>query len=356
MKLLHILVGGTMGGIEQLCFDIANYDHINNSFLVLKSYKPLLNKIAPIGSNIKVFFGEENLSVFKIKKVSDYICGLYSNGFVDAVVIHHPCIFTFNLAIAIKKIIPKLSVNIYIHADIDDVLMKNSKKYYIHRYLFGKCSKSANNIIVISEFVKKSVLNYYPSVTNKMTVNYNGIDLSHFIVNKDKKNEQMRLLYVGRIIKEKGIQNTIRLLVKCKNLNFHFDIVGEGQYMNELKNLVKTLQLDEYISFLGRKENVYQFINNYDVFIHLPEWDEGFGITIIEALASGLICIVNEKGALPEIIRNGYNGIILNNNDLSNVLKDVYEGRYDRLRLNAVESASLFSIKKTYDNLVRIIR
>ena len=52
-------------------------------------------------------------------------------------------------------------------------------------------------------------------------------------------------------------------------------------------------------------------MSNADIFIHPAIWEEGFGITIIEAMARGKLCIASKRGAIPEIISDGVNGLLV---------------------------------------------
>lgn len=55
---------------------------------------------------------------------------------------------------------------------------------------------------------------------------------------------------------------------------------------------------------MGTRYNIPELLNDADIFIHMPEWEEGFGITIIEAMAAGVICVCSNNGAISEIINN----------------------------------------------------
>lgn len=108
------------------------------------------------------------------------------------------------------------------------------------------------------------------------------------------------------------------------------------------------------------RQDVANLLPNYNFFIHLPQWEEGFGITVAEAMACGLICIVNDRGAMTELIQDGYNGFVLpagQNYDLRQLFSDILLGNDDLkiMRENAVKSAQAFSINKTVEKLEDIV-
>ena len=83
----------------------------------------------------------------------------------------------------------------------------------------------------------------------------------------------------------------------------------------------------------------------------MPEWDEGFGITIIEAMAAGLLCICRAKGGIPEIMTNGKNGILIySTKELTKVLSDLLlkpiKSQIFKIRNNAVIRSKDFDIHR----------
>lgn len=90
----------------------------------------------------------------------------------------------------------------------------------------------------------------------------------------------------------------------------------------------------------------------------MPEWEEGFGITVIEALAAGKVCIVANSGAMPEIITDGVDGFIVekgNVMELANCLMELGKEKINIIRENAKQKATCFSMKKYCSTLDRLI-
>ena len=97
-------------------------------------------------------------------------------------------------------------------------------------------------------------------------------------------------------------------------ISYRFRIVGDGPYREKIEGLIDELHLKDRVELLGNRRDIPQLLETADIFIHMP-FEEGFGITIIEAMASGLICICADVGAMSEIIDNGVNGFIVDNNE-----------------------------------------
>lgn len=85
--------------------------------------------------------------------------------------------------------------------------------------------------------------------------------------------------------------------------------------------------------------------------MHFPVCEEGFGLTIVEAMSAGLVCICGNRGAVTEIIQDGVNGYVVNNIDelssrIEICLTNAYGGADLRMRENARKNAEDFSIEK----------
>jgi len=153
---------------------------------------------------------------------------------------------------------------------------------------------------------------------NKIFEVPNGIELKKFRENavKVKKLKEKYslgknvILYVGRIHKSKGLEYLVRAV---KNIDCQVFLVGKDfEYMDELKKLAESLGIGEKIIFTGpvsEGELVASYFAS-DLFA-LPSEHEGFGIVVIEAMATGLPVVVSDRGSLPYIVENGKNGFVV---------------------------------------------
>lgn len=207
------------------------------------------------------------------------------------------------------------------------------------------------------------------SIFNKMGINMkahymipNSVDTELFKpVSAVEKNEmkaefkltgKILLLSVGSIIERKGIFELIEVfnLLKHKN-EMHLLLIGpydfkdfrRKEYVCKCINYIVSNKLDKNISFLGEKENVYKYMQMSDIFI-LNSKSEGFGNVIIEAQSCKLPTIVNSiNGITNYIIKNNYNGIIINNkNEIKESIEKIIENEEFRNTL----------IKNSRDNVI----
>lgn len=362
MRILHVLFGGSIGGIERLCLDIAKRCP-EHGFYFIEHTGELVQEFQRYNKN--VFFSKtaRGSIIKRIKLWAREIQRKIKNNAYKAVIFHHASPYFWIIARRLKSKDPELKTFLYAHGDIGFFLQREKSKvrYFVRKAIFKGSTKKVDGIIVISNAVKEGIINELPFTKDKIYVNYNGIDLEKFNPKKDSDfDKEIRLVYVGRLIEEKGVQNILQALADCRDMPVTLDIIGDGAYRKALEDFTLSLGLQGMVHFLGMQQDVANLLSNYNFFIHLPQCEEGFGITVAEALACGLICIVNDRGAMTELIQDGYNGFVLpvgQSYDLRRLFSDILLGNYDLkiMRENAVKSAQAFSINKTIEKLEEIV-
>ena len=144
------------------------------------------------------------------------------------------------------------------------------------------------------------------------------VDLEIF-TKKIKENKQLKVLFVGRVLPEKGILDILKLSEEFKDINFTF--VGDGNLSSRIKNC--GLNNVEYKGFIYDKKELSKVYRQADIFISnsysTENWEELFGIVIIEAMASGLAVIATDCVGPKEIIQNGENGFLIHQKDYNDL-------------------------------------
>ena len=180
-----------------------------------------------------------------------------------------------------------------------------------------------DGIICISAHVEKYIkkIGVWPKVTIK-TIHY-GIDAKGFESNIDNslvphfktalsKGKLYLLGTVARLEEQKGLQYLIEAVsyVSKKRNDFHLIIVGDGPLVASLKDKVKKLDIENFISFTGKRSDVPAVMKSLDIFI-LPSLWEGFGLVLLEAMAAGIPVIASNVSAIPEVIKHNENGFLV---------------------------------------------
>ena len=351
MNVMHLLASANMGGIESLCRDYARFSFNKNIFVALWGKDGACASSINMAQGIAIELDSTKKQVLVVLKKLFKLVEKYS---IDVVVVHHaaPIMHIYMHLLKMKN--SRIKTVAYAHGMAEDMYRhRDFNGSLLRKIILAYSLKKSDRVVAISNSVKKSLVSEFRTPSNKIVVIYNGTNIKKYDYNAIEHNDRInRFIYVGRLIKEKGVQITIKALSKIpSNINWTLDIVGDGVYRKELEDLVRSFLLDNKIKFLGKRNDIPDLLKQHDVFIHMPEWEEGFGITIIEAMASGLLCICKVSGGIPEIIDNGVNGILVKDeeeltNTLTSVLTKTANYPISTLRKNAINRAKVFDIKE----------
>jgi glycosyltransferase involved in cell wall biosynthesis len=172
-----------------------------------------------------------------------------------------------------------------------------------------------------------------------------------------------QILFVGRLEENKGCESLIRAFSLIhKNIpDAMLTIVGSGLQEIKLKSLSRSLNLAENINFAGSVPNIEiaKYYLNSSVVVVPSICMDNSPIVIYEALSFGKPVVATNRGGNPELIKDGYNGFVVdaNNSDelavaVVNLLND--KKLYDTIAGNAIVSSAQFDIDKYIDNLEMI--
>lgn len=205
-----------------------------------------------------------------------------------------------------------------------------------------------DKVVVISESVKKQYNHLL--LNNNIIKIYNGIDISK-VKRISSTRDQITIGYLGRFEKWKGahilVQAIPKIIIEHKTVNFVF--AGEGVEIPYIKSLIKSLSIENSVAFLGYVENVSEFYNNIDVFVHTSIEPEPFGRVIIEAMAHGLPVISTKIGGPKEIITNNKDGFLIepgNPEELTKIINYLIENKCKR---EEVGREAILTIRHRFD-------
>lgn len=200
---------------------------------------------------------------------------------------------------------------------------------FLHKYIL---SHRIDKYICICEEAYVDMKKYIPIKKIKKIINGINIDGVYTKRLDFTRSNKIRFLFVGRLTYQKNINLLIEALSKLRIEgfdNFSLSIVGDGEDLNNLQNLVAVNNLPEYISFLGVRKDINLLLSNHDVFI-LPSRYEGYSIALIEALCSGIFVIASEVGGNADILNYGEFGCVFKNDNLvqlTNLIREILSFR-----------------------------
>ena len=235
------------------------------------------------------------------------------------------------------------------------------KSFYPKRVLVNKkliffwekfLKNRSNYIFAVSSETKNQLVKNLGIDPNKIKVVYHSFDDNIF---KPKDNFLMDLIfiYVGRLERQKGVIELLEYFSKYQEIKF--TIVGEGSLKNIVKKYSQKYQNIEYIGYINNENKLASLYKEHTFLVlnskKTKEWEELFGMVIIEAMACGVIPLTtNHKGPL-EIIKNNENGFIFDEykyiNGLDYICNKFKTNKhyFMKIRKNAIIRAKEFSIK-----------
>ena len=168
----------------------------------------------------------------------------------------------------------------------------------------------ADRIVAVSEATKNALVEQYGISEDKVTVIHNAVDTSRFHPLEITGN-QHSLLYIGRVDQRKGIEYLIRSmpLVVRTIPDAQLLVGGKGSCLEKMRSLVRELDLERNVTFLGFvPDDQLNTLYNQARCVVVPSIFEGFGITVIEALAAGTRVVGTEVDGIREILESGEYG------------------------------------------------
>ena len=197
--------------------------------------------------------------------------------------------------------------------------LKTGLKWLRERLLFPRATLGAADhfpIACISQALKDNLLAQGAAIEHAEII-YQGIPLEKFPHHPTPcEGELFRLLYVGQLSKTKGVHTLLRAVAQAARRSKHrmeLRIVGSGvpEYEAELRELAGQLNVEEMVQFLGRvpHQEVADFYRSSHGFVFPSEWEEPFGLTHLEAMASGAAVVSTTTGGSAELIRHEENAL-----------------------------------------------
>ena len=194
---------------------------------------------------------------------------------------------------------------------------------------------------------------------------FQPVDRKNFLNDYGLSNDDIILLSLSRLVRRKGhhiiIESLKDLTKNYSNVKYLIAGTGDKNYEQELREYVEKLNLQKNINFLGyvneqKKKIIY---NMCDVFLmtSLPTDhegnSEGFGITFLEANACGKPVIGTNVGGIPDVIKDGNNGFLIEPNNPRELQKTIEKIINDKNYYNFLSKNSIKHIKENFDiNLI----
>lgn len=252
-------------------------------------------------------------------------------------------------------------------------LFRNNIVYHIHdphshskqaKFFIKLIDKKVKKYIAVSEFIKNDLINCGIRA-EKIEVIYNGIEILP-LSDKDYIGvDVFNIGIVGQVIHRKGHLIAVDALHKLvqQNLNVQLIIVGVGDtsFEKEVREKIEKLNLQDKVVWKGFVKDTYKIYEELDVVIAPTLNEEPFGLMACEANMLSIPAIVSNKGGLPEIVEDDFNGYTFNAenaDELASKMLLLYNDRAKAVQfgLNGREKVShLFSIEQMNSSIAALM-
>ncbi len=223
---------------------------------------------------------------------------------------------------------------------------------------------STNLVTASSVFETILIADTYKIDENKIKKIIPGVDRKIFIPDLSVEKENI-ILSIGRIQEQKGQLQTIEFLNNFKKIQNDFKCYFVGgpsgkhgnEYLHELKQTIKDLNLDKHVEFLGDlpQTEIIELFKKAKLLIHTSKF-ETFGLVAIEANTMGVPVLTTNNGSLMEIIENNKNGYLSENlidSNVNNFVNNLFNNatKYEEIHLSCIEKSKKYDWMKTANEL-----
>ena len=237
-------------------------------------------------------------------------------------------------------------------------MQQSTKKKQMYKWVEKISAYFCDQIICISDAERLSALREKICKPNKLQVIYNGIDFVE--LNKEsKQNVDLSIPknsyvigMVGRLSEQKAPDIFVEAahLIKEQIPNAFFLMVGYGPLKKQIERQIDKLGLKESFCITGWVENPTAYMKKMDIGLLISRW-EGFGLVIPEYMASNIPVIASRVDAIPNLIEDGKDGILVNKDDFKSIAENVVRLKtnpdlYTKLKLQAMRKVKNFDIKR----------
>lgn len=232
-------------------------------------------------------------------------------------------------------------------------------------------------LVAVSEYVRQSAHRHLHFPLERIDLLYNPIDVEALGAPGGREREELLrecgldkksllLLNVARVSPQKGLLFAVRAMPAILR-DFplaHLVSVGattDPQWLKQLLAEASSLGVADKVHILGARRNVAAFLRSCDLFV-FPSLYEGLGIALIEAMAAGCACVATRAGPIPEVVRHGIDGWLVEPEDSESLAQGVCELLADPARREALGQAAKasalarFQPQAAADRLMEIFR
>jgi glycosyltransferase involved in cell wall biosynthesis len=239
-------------------------------------------------------------------------------------------------------------------------------KMFVRNSILYRAYNSAKKIIAISDATIRFINEYCNTPLEKFKKIPRPIDDDIWKYKQKIEHDIFTIVTFSRFEKQKNIQDVLEILLKVKNRGYvvKYKLIGDGEYLQELKNLTKKLGLEKEVEFLGYKteHELIDILHSCDLHILLSKANNGmgesFGRVYAEAGFIKVLSIGFKTSGVKEAVKDGYSGFLYEFDELDIIEEKIIEIMKDinyleKLSLNALDFSKVNFCKKNVGQQIK---
>ena len=218
----------------------------------------------------------------------------------------------------------------------------------------GPKAESASLVACISDYTRSQMMTLTAPVHwPKLHVVHMGVDVDQTVQPRTPRPGQpLRLLFVGRIIPEKGVPLLMDALQELNIQGYELEtvIVGDGPLRPGIEATLSARGLTDRVRFIGAigQDHLHEWYEWADVFC-LPSFTEGLPVVLMEALLFRLAVVTTTVAGIPELVRHGETGLLTTPGRLDSLVEALVEVATDPERRRALGEAGRAEVLANFD-------
>lgn len=347
--------GGTVGKIRKL---VTHSEEVDYSIYFACNRENIINAQKEDAfykkNGITTYYGDFGRNIFRfswairhiVKKEKVNIVHFYFNA-------EHTFVF------CLKLLCPPI---IYVRSFVGYIPLHGFQKR-----LMSLAMRLVENYIYISQYIKEKYEYDFPLLKSRNSSIIYNCPVN--VAKAENDSERSLILYVGGLNKHKNVPLLIEMMRvvvhSLRRKDIVLTIIGDGPLRSEIENLIDNYDLKNNVLLLGYKTNVADYFSRTKIYLH-PATNEGFGISVVEAMFMKCPCIVAKASALPELLNQDC-GYILSPTDAEtwaqhlvqladnpNQCKNMGEHASERARQMFSEKAFVSNHDRFYQSLLEL--
>lgn len=308
LNVIHLVSNRVWGGGERYVLDLCRALEADghSAAVITRAFKDVDARFAEAG------FKPGHLPLRgAIDPVSPWLLARILNRTASPVVVHVHNFKDAGTAVRARRLMRDPSkVRVVVTRHLVKAASTRASDIYIYR--------SLDAIVFVSELARREFLSTAPDVDpDRLRVIHNAVTVPEALPVRAESapDSPLRLLYLGRIVPEKGLDILVDALAELDSTDraWTLEVAGEGpaKYVMPLMRRCNDLGLGDRVEWLGPVDDIWPVISRADVGVLPTRAREAFGLSLLEFMHGGAAVVSTDNGAQPEIIDSGTDGILV---------------------------------------------